>query len=122
EYAASYCNKDGDETSEGDGHSYKKFLCIAFDLAVARAYIDKRYPKFLYIDGVFEGLDIRKKKNMLKVLRKYSQLGIQIILTTINSDISELSSENNPIFTKDEIILTLHDGGQDGRLFKMPNW
>ena len=122
EYAASYCNKDGDETSEGDGHSYKKFLCIAFDLAVARAYIDKRYPKFLYIDGVFEGLDIRKKKNMLKVLRKYSQLGIQIILTTINSDISELSSENNPIFTKDEIILTLHDGGQDGLLFKMPNW
>lgn len=122
EFNATYRDKKGLDTSEGDGHSYKKLLCFAFDLAVARAYLDKSYPKFLYIDGVFDNLDIRKKRNTLQVLRKYSQLGIQIIITTIESEISDLSTKDVSVFLPSEIILTLHDDGQDGRLFKIPVW
>lgn len=122
EFHATYRNKKGLDTSEGDGHSYKKLLCFAFDLAVSRAYLDHNYPKFLYIDGVFDNLDVRKKRNTLDVLRKYSVLGIQIIITTIESEVSELSTKDNPVFSPDEIILTLHDDGQDGRLFKIPVW
>ncbi|MCU4409646.1 DUF2326 domain-containing protein [Acinetobacter oleivorans] len=122
EFDASYRDKKGIDTSEGDGHSYRQLLCFAFDLAVARAYIDKNYPKFLYIDGVFDNLDIRKKRNTLNILRKYTELGIQIIITTIESEVSELSSKDKPVFSSDEIILVLHDDGQAGRLFKIPIW
>lgn len=121
-FDATYRNKKGLDTSEGDGHTYKKLLCFAFDLAVARAYLDQNYPRFLFIDGVFDGLDIRKKRNTLDVLRKYCEFGIQIIITTIESEVSELSTKDSPVFAPNEIILTLHDNGQDGRLFKIPVW
>lgn len=122
EFNATYRDKSGADTSEGDGHSYKKLLCFAFDLAVSRTYSNKNYPKFLYIDGVFDNFDIRKKQNALNVLREYCGYGIQIIITTIESEISELSLDDKPIFSDNEIILTLHDDGEDGRLFKIPTW
>ena len=122
EFDATYRDKKGIDTSEGDGHSYRQLLCFAFDLAVARTYINENYPKFLYIDGVFDNLDIRKKRNTLNVLRKYTELGIQIIITTIESEVSELSTIDNPVFSSNEIILILDDDGQNGRLFKMPIW
>lgn len=119
EFDATYQDFQGNNTSEGDGNTYGKFLCIAFDLAVARAYLDKNYPKFLYIDGALEVLDNRKRKILLEVLREYSSLGIQIIITAISSETSGFSQ--NP-FTDEEIVLTLHDDGSAGRLFKMPAW
>lgn len=87
-------------------------------MAVVRAYLDKEFPKFIYIDGVFDGLDDRKKELLLKVLREYSNLGIQIIATTINSETQGMETS----IMENEIVLTLHDDGQDGRLFKMPIW
>ncbi|WP_151820183.1 DUF2326 domain-containing protein, partial [Acinetobacter soli] len=122
EFDATYRDKKGIDTSEGDGHSYRQLLCFAFDLAVARTYINENYPKFLYIDGVFDNLDIRKKRNTLNILKKYAELGIQIIITTIESEVSELSTTDNPVFSSNEIILTLNDDGQNGRLFKIPIW
>ena len=119
EFEATYQDIQGNNTSEGDGNTYGKFLCIAFDLAVARAYLDKNYPKFLYIDGALEVLDDRKRKLLLEIFRKYSDLGIQIIITSISS---EISGFNEIPFTKDEIVLTLHDDGREGRLFKMQAW
>ena len=119
EFDATYQDFQGNNTSEGDGNTYGKFLCIAFDLAVARAYLDKSYPKFLYIDGALEVLDDRKKKLLLEVLREYSSLGIQIIITTISSENSGFPQNT---FNDKEIILTLHDDGKNGRLFKMPAW
>lgn len=119
EFDATYQDFQGNNTSEGDGNTYGKFLCIAFDLAIARAYLDENYPKFLYIDGALEVLDNRKRKLLLEVFREYSDLGIQVIITSISSEISGFAQ--NP-FTDEEIILTLHDDGQDGRLFKMPAW
>lgn len=119
EFEATYQDIQGNNTSEGDGNTYGKFLCIAFDLAVARAYLDKNYPKFLYIDGALEVLDDRKRKLLLEVFRKYSDLGIQIIITSISS---EVSGFNEIPFTEEEIVLTLHDDGREGRLFKMQAW
>ena len=118
DFNAEYQDKFGKNTSEGDGNTYQKFLCIAFDLAVVRAYLDKNFPKFLYIDGVFDGLDNRKKQLILDVIREYCDLNIQIIITTINSETSSLVT---PI-AQNEIVLTLHDDGSSGRLFKMPLW
>lgn len=119
EFEATYQDIQGNNTSEGDGNTYGKFLCIAFDLAVARAYLDKNYPKFLYIDGALEVLDDRKRKLLLEVFRKYSDLGIQIIISSISS---EVSGFNEVPFTDEEIVLTLHDDGREGRLFKMQAW
>lgn len=98
---------------------YKKFLCIAFDLAVARAYLSYNFPKVVFIDGVFDGLDNRKKELLLEILHEYSKFGLQIIITVINSQVIELR-EN--VFNKDEIIVSLHDDGRDGRLFKMESF
>lgn len=117
EFRAEY-QDSGQNTNESLGNTYRKFLCIAFDLAIARVYFNKNFPKFIYIDGVFDGLDDRKKDLLLEVLREYSNFGIQIIATTIDSEVQGLTT---PI-TEQEIVLILHDDGQDGRLFKMPIW
>lgn len=123
EFETNYQDIKGKNTSESDGNTYYKLLCIAFDLAVSRAYLNENYPKFLYIDGVFESLDNRKKKLLLEVLREYSSYGIQIIITTISSELVGLTSmDDNTIFSSEEIILTLHDDGSNGRLFKMQTW
>lgn len=119
EFEANYQNKNGDSTSEGDGDSYQKLLCIAFDLAVSLAYIENNYPRFIYLDGAFEGLDHRKKTILLEVLRTYSNQGLQIIITSISSEVIGMPV---PVFTPEEIILKLHDDGQNGRLFKIPIW
>lgn len=112
----------GNSTSADDGHSYRKLLCIAFDLAILRGHLAERYPRFTFHDGVFETLDNRKKENLLDVLRSYNDLGIQTIITLIDSDIPDRSEEAGPFFHEDEIVLTLHDEGDQGRLFKMPAW
>ena len=117
EFRAEY-QDSGQNTNESLGNTYRKFLCLAFDLAIARVYFNKNFPKFIYIDGVFDGLDDRKKDLLLEVLREYSNFGIQIIATTINSEVQGLTT---PI-TEQEIVLILHDDGQNGRLFKIPIW
>jgi hypothetical protein len=46
----------------------------------------------------------------------------QPIITLIDSDLPARSVKSPPVFEGDEIILTLHDEGDEGRLFKMPSW
>lgn len=122
EFNATFRNSKGENTSEDEGHSYKKFLCIAFDLAIAMAYKDSSYPKFLYIDGVFEGLDDRKKRKMLEILNRFCVAGFQIIITSICSDIASIRTQDDNLIKNTDIILTLHDDGISGKLFKMPSW
>lgn len=122
EFKAELLDKSGNKTSAGEGNTYRKFLCMAFDLAVLRAYMDKKFPRFVYHDGVFESLDDRKKENLLEVIRKYSELGIQIVITLIDSDMPPKPEGKKHIFDKREIILTLHDENEQGRLFRMQSW
>lgn len=119
EFKAEILDEAGNATSADDGHTYRKLLCIAFDLAVLRAHTGDRYPRFVYHDGVFESLDDRKKENLVGVLRRYVEIGIQPIITLIDSD---MPKDGAPLFDTTDVIVTLHDQGDEGRLFKMKSW
>ena len=122
EFKAEILDESGNATSADLGHTYRKLLCIAFDMAVLRARIDDKFPRFVYHDGVFESLDDRKKENLLVVIRRYAELGLQPIITLIDSDLPVRTGENESVFGRDEIVLSLHDENEQGRLFKMKAW
>lgn len=122
EFKAEILDDEGKATSANLGHTYKKLLCIAFDLAVLRAHLDEKFPRFVYHDGVFESLDDRKKSKLLGVFREYSELGLQSIITLIDSDMPPLEENSDAVFNSAEVVLTLHDEGNDGRLFRMAAW
>lgn len=110
-------------TSQGKGTSYKKFLCAAFDLAVLATYHNKSFFRFAYHDGMLEGLDNRKKIKFLALVRRFcKEFGLQYILTVIQSDLPRDASDNAIPFGDGEIIRSLHDEGNAGRLFNMPSF
>lgn len=122
EFKAEILDESGNATSADLGHTYRKLLCIAFDLAILRAHLDDKFPRFVYHDGVFESLDDRKKENLLVIIRKYAELGLQPIITLIDSDLPVRVADDEPVFSFDEVVITLHDEGEQGRLFKMKAW
>lgn len=122
EFKAEILDDKGKATSADRGHTYLKLLCVAYDLAVLRAHLGDRFPHFVYHDGVFESLDDRKKANLLAVIRKYADLGVQHVITLIDSDMPTPEAEDQPVFAPDEVVLTLHDEGSEGRLFRMKAW
>jgi uncharacterized protein YydD (DUF2326 family) len=122
DFSAEILDESGNSTGAGAGSSYRKFLCVAFDLAVLRAHIADRFPRFIYHDGVFEALDERKKESLLEVLREYANLGLQPIITLIDSDMPLSTTPAQPVFSDTEIVVRLHDMDETGRLFKMDSW
>lgn len=122
EFKAEILDGSGNATSADLGHTYRKLLCVAFDLAVLRAHLDEKFPRFVYHDGVLESLDDRKKENLLAVIRRYADLGLQPVITLIDSDLPLRAEGDSPVFFPDEIVVTLHDEGDQGRLFKMRGW
>ncbi len=122
EFRAEILDESGNATSADLGHTYRKLLCIAFDLAILRAHLDDKFPRFVYHDGVFESLDDRKKENLLTVIRRYANLGLQPIITLIDSDLPMRPEDDEAVFTSDEIVVTLHDESEQGRLFKIRAW
>jgi len=122
EFKAEILDESGNTTSADLGHTYRKLLCIAFDLAVLRAHLDDKFPRFVYHDGVFESLDDRKKENLLTIIRRYAELGLQPIITLIDSDLPVRAEDEESVFSSDEIVITLHDEGEQGRLFKTKTW
>ena len=122
DFRADILDEAGKATSAGLGHTYRKLLCIAFDLAVLRAHLDDKFPRFVYHDGVFESLDDRKKVNLLTVIREYADLGVQPVITLITSDMPPAPDANEPVFAPEEIVLTLNDEGKEGLLFRMKPW
>ncbi len=122
EFRVDILDDAGKATSAGLGHTYRKLLCIAFDLAVLRAHLDYKFPRFVYHDGVFESLDDRKKANLLAVIREYADLGLQPIITLIASDMPPAADAEGPVFAPEEVVLTLHDEGPEGRLFRIKAW
>jgi uncharacterized protein YydD (DUF2326 family) len=88
----------------------------------AAGALDDEFPRFVYHDGVFESLDDRKKENLLTVIRRYADLGLQLVITLIDSDLPARAEDSDSVFAASEIISTLHDEGDQGRLFKMKAW
>jgi uncharacterized protein YydD (DUF2326 family) len=122
EFKAEILDDSGNVTSADLGFTYRKLLCIAFDLALMRAHLNDRYPRFVFHDGVFESLDDRKKENLLSVIRAYAKMGIQCIISLIDSDLPTQLKSPPLGFDDEEVVLRLHDEGDDGRLFKMKAW
>jgi uncharacterized protein YydD (DUF2326 family) len=118
EFFAGIMKGSGKQTSESDGHSYKKILCMGYDLSLNFAYHDKDFVRFIYHDGGLETLDDRKKNSFIEYVRNMPIIfGTQYILTVIDTDLPTGFK-----FTEDEVVLTLHDDGDNGLLFKMPSW
>jgi uncharacterized protein YydD (DUF2326 family) len=110
----------GKTSSLSDGTSYRKLICALFDLALLKVYEDTSFFHFVYHDGIFEALDDRKKLALLSVIREQiASKKLQYILTLIDSDTPRDSEQKRIEFGEDEIVLHLHDEGNDGRLFKM---
>ena len=122
EFKAEILDDSGNSTSADLGNTYKKLLCVAFDLALLKAQFSGRFPRFIYHDGVFENLEPRKKEKMLQVLRDYVDSGIQVIITLLDSDMPPNNDDETLPFEEGEIIVRLHDEGDSGRLFKGPSW
>jgi uncharacterized protein YydD (DUF2326 family) len=78
---------------------------------------------FVYHDGVLEGLDNRKKIAFLEIVREaIADRGIQYIFSAIDTDLPRDDEDRKISFSPREIVLALHDEGDEGRLFKMPEF
>ncbi|PJK05191.1 hypothetical protein CO612_05465 [Lysobacteraceae bacterium NML71-0210] len=122
EFKADILDESGNATSADLGHTYRKLLCVAFDLAILRAHLNDKFPRFVYHDGVLESLDNRKKENLLAVIRRYADLGLQPIITLIDSDLPARAANDEQVFSSGEVVIKLHDEGEQGRLFKVKTW
>lgn len=108
-------DETADATAEGSGNTYNKMLCVAFDLAVLATYSAKSFFRFVYHDGVFEGLDNRKKELFVQVARDYCQrYNVQYIFSSIEDDVPQSILST---FTTTEQFLTLSDLDDSGKLF-----
>lgn len=122
EFKAEILDDAGRTTSADMGRTYRKLLCMAFDMAVTRAYLGEHFSRFLFHDGVFEALDDRKKHNLIRVMRQYAAFGVQHMITLIDSEMPQPELPGKAVFEEAEVVLRLHDQGRDGRLFKMEEW
>jgi uncharacterized protein YydD (DUF2326 family) len=119
----SLAGQAGIPSSQSEGTSYKKLICALFDLTLLKAYEDAPFFHFVYHDGIMEGLDDSKKIALLTVVREQiSDKRTQYILTVIDSDIPRDAAGRRIEFPEDEVVLGLHDEGEKGRLFKMPEF
>ena len=118
EFEADYQTTTHVTTSEADGTSYKKLLCVAFDIALLVSYSSHSFYRFVYHDGVLEGLDDRVKQRLIMVTQRIcSEYGLQYILSLIDSDIPKNVEDPNQEFPMDAVCLNLNDLDDSGKLF-----
>lgn len=118
EFEADYQTTSHVTTSEADGTSYKKLLCVAFDIALLVSYSSRSFYRFVYHDGVLEGLDDRVKQRLIMVTQRIChEYGLQYILSLIDSDIPHDVEELGQEFPLDSVCLRLNDLDDNGKLF-----
>ena len=118
---AEFSEVDSDlHTEEDRGTSFRQMLCIAFDLAVLISYSKEPFFHFVYHDGGLERLQNKLKLALLQVIRDACAIhGIQYIFTALSEDLPTQEDTFHLCPKPEEIILTLDDSGDSGRLFKM---
>ena len=121
EFNAEYTDSQSEEeTQEGRGTSFRKILCIAFDLAVLINYSKDQFFHFVYHDGALEQLESKRKLSLLHVVRRACwEHGIQYIFSANEEELPIDDYLDKLCPHPGEIVLELHDGGRDGRLFKV---
>lgn len=121
DFHAEYTDSESDaETQERRGTSFRKLLCIAFDLSVLINYSEDQFFHFVYHDGALEQLESKRKLALLSVVRSAcNDYGIQYIFSVIEEELPTSDDPEKLCPQVDEIVLELHDGGEDGRLFKV---
>lgn len=108
------------ETKKGDGNTYRKMLCVAFDLAILAEYSNESYFKFVYHDDVFSNQENKIRIRLLNLIKEYcTKYNIQYILSIIKDDLPRDENDNPIMFTQDEIIMELNDKDNSGKLFKL---
>src|ERR1035437_2386745 len=116
-------NVEAGQSSQGDGTTYKRLLCILFDLAVLKAYAKKHFFRFVYHDGILETMDARKKIELLKLLKEFAEeTGVQCIFSVIQSEMPVSQDGKRIEFSPDQIIRELSDDASRGRLFRMASF
>ena len=106
-------------TDESGGTTYKKLMCMAFDIAILIVYSKASFYRFVYHDGALETVEDRKRILFIKTVRRVcSEYGLQYIMTVIDSDLPMDETENAVLFPDIEICLRLHDRDDSGKLFK----
>ena len=111
--------KDLTITAEDYGMTYRKLLCMSFDLSILIHYANQSFYRFVYHDGALEALDDRKKIEFLSLIRRIcSEYNLQYILTLIDSDLPKDENGKTIKFPDDEVCLSLHDRDDSGKLFK----
>jgi uncharacterized protein YydD (DUF2326 family) len=106
------------ETKKGDGNTYRKMLCVAFDLAILAEYSNESYFKFVYHDDVFSNQENKIRVRFLKLINEYCiKFNIQYIFSIIKDDLPRDENDNLIMFDNDEIIMELHDKDDSGKLF-----
>ena len=114
---------EGKVSSQSEGKSYKQLICALFDLALLKVYEEARFYHFVYHDGVLEGLDNRTKLTFLEIVTEVIRdRRIQYIFSAIDTDLPRDDEDHKVPFSPREIVLALHDEGDEGRLFKMPEF
>ena len=107
-------------TEESRGTSFRQLLCIAFDLAILISHAKEPFFHFVYHDGGLERLQNKLKLALLKIIRETcAEHGIQYMFSAISEDIPYPEDTDGVCPSPDEIVLTLDDSGDSGRLFKM---
>ena len=115
--------KNGEVSSQSEGTSYKKLLCALIDLALLTTYSSESFYHFVYHDGIFEGLDTRKRRVLLQLIREIAaKYHIQYMLSTIDSDLPRDEDDRMIEFPLEEVVLELSDQGTKGRLFRIPEF
>jgi uncharacterized protein YydD (DUF2326 family) len=111
--------EDAQLTSKSDGYSYRKMLCVCFDLSVILNYLDKDFFRFIYHDGSLESLSATKKITYLDTITELCRTNdIQYIFTTLEDDIPREADGSLYKITEKDIVLTLDDREDfKGRLF-----
>lgn len=105
-------------TAKDEGTTYKKLLCVAFDLAILTSYNKQSFFRFIYHDDVLSTQDNGIKLRFLELLDKLiKEFNIQYVISVIKSDLPIDDKENIIYFEDDDIILKLNDKSEEGTLF-----